>query len=85
MTSKPIYRLMSHAAATCDEDGNHGRTQYLVASIKIPDVLGPGDKIHLDFPLINSKDVDDGSPGAKVRGGGFIEIDENNVMQFDGT
>ena len=82
MSNQPIYRLRSIGAGRSSVDEN--ATQHLLASIRIPDALPVGSVIQLEFDVYGQ----DGKPlfdDHRKHGGGFIRINDEGRMEFDGT
>lgn len=52
MSKAPMYRLQSKTGMSQDEVGQPVRKQFLTAVIHVPDILAPGDKISVDFPVL---------------------------------
>ena len=79
MSSQPIYRLHSVGAG-----GSESVKQHLLASIRIPDVLPVGSVIRLEFD-VSGRDGEPLFDDHRRHGGGFIRINDEGRMEFDGT
>ena len=74
-----VYKLISMAGGIREKEDTSYRIQHLMASVKIPDKLKPGDVIYLclDVLLPEAK-----NHISKVKQ--FIKIDREGNLQLDG-